>query len=201
MFGVRMTRRGGAALTSILVVLAAVLASGVVAGQFRADPQSFHDALGTGEITRVADVASSDGLPGRGVFAQLTDAGQFCLFDAPSESSPLRQGGCNPADDPLGGSALSVSLAYEGGPGVESVRDARLIGLASPSVAQVQVLMSDGTRRNVRTKQAAVGSKEFLAFGYRFKKSDLRRGIGPIAVIASDARGIEIERTATGIAG
>jgi hypothetical protein len=200
MFRVRVTRRLGAALASILVILAAVLASGVVAGQFRADPQSFRDALATGEITRVADVASGDGLPGRGVFAQLTDAGQFCLFDAPSESSPLRQGGCNPADDPLGGRALSVSLAYEGGPGVEAVRDARLIGLASLSVAQVQVLMSDGTRREVHMKHAAVGSKEFLAFGYRFTKSDLRRGVGPTAVIASNARGVEIERTTTGIA-
>ena len=48
-------------------------------------------------------------------------------------------------EDPLGGSELSASLAYEGGPAVEDVQDARLIGLASWDVATVQLLMSDGT--------------------------------------------------------
>ncbi|MGH3136123.1 MAG: hypothetical protein ACRDPV_06490 [Gaiellaceae bacterium] len=200
MVGVRMTRRRWAIVASISTVAAAILASSVVAGQFRgADPEAFHAGLATGEITRVADIAAGDGLPGRGVFVQTTDTGQFCLWDAPSASSQQRQGGCNSVDDPLGGSALSASLAYQGGPAVEDVQDARLIGLVSREVATVLVLMSDGTQREVRLRKAMLGSYEYRAFGYRFKKSDLRGGVGPTAVIARAAAGTEIARQSTGI--
>ena len=136
MVGVRMTRRRRAIVASISALATAIVASSVVAGQFRSpDPEAFHVGLATGEIARVADIAAGDGLPGRGVFVQATDTGQICLWDAPSASSQQRQGGCNSVDDPLGGSALSASLAYDGGPAVEDVRDARLIGLASRAVA------------------------------------------------------------------
>ena len=127
---------------------AAVVTGSVLAGQFRsADPERFRADLATGEIMRVADIAAADGLPGRGVFVQATEMGQVCLFDALSASSRQRGGGCNSADDPLGGSDVTVSLAYEGGPAIESVRDARLIGLAAGGVAAVDVVMADGTRR------------------------------------------------------
>jgi hypothetical protein len=202
MVGVRMTHRRWAIVASISAVATAILASSVVAGQFRGpDPEAFHAGLATGEIARVADIAARDGLPGHGVFVQETDTGQLCLWDAPSASSQQRQGGCNPVDDPLGGSALSASLAYEGGPAVEDVQDARLIGLASRDVATIQVLMSDGTLREVRLKKATLGSEEYRAFGYRFKKSDLRGGVGPSVVIARAATGDEIARQTTGIGG
>ena len=202
MVGVRMTRRRRAIVASISALATAIVASSVVAGQFRSpDPEAFHVGLATGEIARVADIAAGDGLPGRGVFVQATDTGQICLWDAPSASSQQRQGGCNSVDDPLGGSALSASLAYDGGPAVEDVRDARLIGLASRDVATVQVLMSDGTQREVRLRKAMLESDEYRAFGYRFKRSDLRGGVGPIAVIARTATGDEIARQSTGIGG
>lgn len=202
MVGVRMTRRRRAIVASISALATAIVASSVVAGQFRSpDPEAFHVGLATGEIARVADIAAGDGLPGRGVFVQATDTGQVCLWDAPSASSQQRQGGCNSVDDPLGGSALSASLAYDGGPAVEDVRDARLIGLASRDVATVQVLMSDGTQREMRLRKAMLESDEYRAFGYRFKRSDLRRGVGPIAVIARTATGDEIARQSTGIGG
>ena len=162
---------------------------------------SFADALATGEVTRIADIAAADGLPGRGAFAQVTDSGQFCLFDAPSATSLQRGGGCNPSDDPLGGSAISASLAYEGGPAIEAVRDARLIGLAAGDVVRISVLMSDGSSREMKLKKAKVGADEFVAFGYRFKKTDLRRGIGPTAIVAFDAGGVELGRQPTGIGG
>lgn len=200
MVGVRMTRRRWAIAASISAFATAILASSVVAGQVRGpDPEAFHAGLATGEIARVADIAAGGGLPGRGVFVQVTDTGQLCLWDAPSASSQQRQGGCNSTEDPLGGSALSASLAYEGGPAVEDVQDARLIGLASRDVATVQLLMSDGTMRDVRLRSATLGSDEYRAFGYRFKKSDLRGGVGPTAVIARAATGDEIARQATGI--
>lgn len=182
------------------LLAAAALTGSVVAGQFRqTDPAAFEDDLATGAVTRVADIAAADGLPRRGVFVQVTAAGQVCVWDALSASSPERGGGCNPADDPLGGSELSASLAYEGGPAVETVRDARLVGLAASGVAAVEILMTDGTRRAVRLKEATVGSSSFTAFGYRFRKSDLRRGTGPSAVVALDSAGAEVARQVTGI--
>lgn len=189
-----------AASTSALAV--AAVASAVVAGPFRgADPAAVHGDLATGEVVRVADIPASDGRAARGVFVQTTDSGQLCVWDAPSATSLQRQGGCNPVDDPLGGSALSASLAYDGGPAVQDVSDARLIGLASGAVARVDVLMSDGTLRTLRLKKASIGSKGFAAFGYRLRDSDLRRGIGPTAVIARDASGAELARQPTGIGG
>lgn len=198
----KMLRDKRAVAVAILVIAAGLLASGVLAGQFRgADPEAFRAGLATGEVTRVADIGASDGLPGRGVFAQATDTGQVCLWDAPSAASPQRQGGCNAADDPLGGSSVSASLAYDGGPAVQDVRDARLIGLAAPGVAQVEVLMSDGSSRVVKLRRAVLRSSDYLAFGYRLRKADLRKGIGPVAVVARDAAGAEVARQETGIGG
>ncbi len=109
MVGVRMTRRRWAIVASISACATAILASSVVAGQVRGpDPEAFHAGLATGEIARVADIAAGGGLPGRGVFVQVTDTGQLCLWDAPSASSQQRQGGCNSTEDPLGGSAALV---------------------------------------------------------------------------------------------
>jgi hypothetical protein len=79
------------------------------------------------------------------------------------------------------------------------VTDARLIGLASADVGSMRVLMSDGGLRSIKLKKAKVGSDEFQAFGFRFKKSDLKKGVGPTAVVAYDADGVEIGRQQTGI--
>ena len=174
----------------------------MLAGQFRAvDAGSFGADLATGEITRVADIAAADGLPARGVFVQATRGGQICLWDALSASSPQRGGGCNAADDPLGGSQISASLAYDGGPTDESVRDARIAGLVEGDVAAVEIVMTDGTRRGVRLTGTKLGSMDLKAFGYRVRKLDLRRGVGPEAVVALDASGAETSRQATGFAG
>ena len=201
MSGTRTTRYRVVVAASIPMFVAAVLASTVVAGQFRGeDPQSFHAGLATGDVTRVGEIAPDNGLPGRGVFVQKTDTGQFCLWDAPSAASLQRQGGCNPADDPLAGRELSMSFAYDGGPGVENVRDARLIGVTTESVAQVQVLMSDGTRRDVTLRNAEIGGESYRAFGHRVKRGDLRKGVEPVAVIALDEYGAEIDRQETGFA-
>lgn len=186
----------------VTLALAAVLAGGVVAAQRGTeapDTDALQGAIRDEPMIKVAEIAASAESPGRGVFVQVTSTGHVCIWDAPSASSQQRQGGCNPADDPLGGSAVSASLAYDGGPAIEEVRDARLIGLASRDAASVAVLMTDGTERQLRLNEASVDSEAYLAFGYRFKKSDLRRGVGPTAVVARDASGAEIARQATGI--
>ena len=156
-------------------------------------------ALVEAQPTLLADIPAAEGLSERGVFAQVTSTGHFCLSDAPLGSPRMGGGGCNPADDPLGGSSISASLAYDGGPAIEAVTDARLIGLASADVASVRVLMTDGTSRAIKLKKAKVGSDEFGVFGYRFKKSDVKKGVGPAAIVAFDDDGVEMGRQTTGI--
>jgi hypothetical protein len=185
------------------ISLALFLAGGVVAAQLRSSamPEGLDAEIRTAAMIRVADIAAGGGAPAHGVFVQRTPSGLLCLSDAPSPDSTDGGGGCNDATDPLGGRAMFISFAYDGGPALGDVRDARLIGLASSDAASIEVLMSDTSRRPVRTKAAEVGGREYRAFGYRFKKADLRRGIAPTAVVALDAEGREIDRQATGFAG
>jgi len=187
-------------VAAVVMAAAAVLAGGVVASAFdwSASSAELEAALAKTPPTQVADIAAADGLPARGVFAQITPTGHFCLFDAPLDAPLMGGGGCNAADDPLGGSPVSASLAYDGGPAIESVRDARLIGLAAANVASARVLMSDGSSRVVKLKRSTVG-EQLQVFGYRVRRSDLKKGIGPVAIVAHDANGVELGRQPTGI--
>src|SRR5688572_19176320 len=100
----RTNRRRGALVVALVTLASAVLATGVIAGQFQSvDPPSFHEALSTGGITQIAEVQAEDGFPGRGIFAQVTQTGQLCVWEALSATSGSRGGGCNSIDDPLGG--------------------------------------------------------------------------------------------------
>lgn len=190
-----------------VVLVIGVVAAGVVAGAVvaaRLDvgvPADLEAALHDDPLVQVAGIPAENGLAGRGVFVQRTSAGFTCLWDAPSATSSARQGGCNRTDDPFGGRELFVSLAYDGGPAITSIKDARLVGLAAAEVAEVQVLMSDGARRAIRLRKSKVEGDEYRAFGYRFKKADLRIGVSPQAVIALDAIGEEIDRQPTGFSG
>jgi len=191
-----------------IVLLATLVAAGalvgaVVAGQ-RGPQQQQHDiaaAIERSAMIKVADIAGSDGLAARGVYVQELDTGHLCVWDASFAASRSRGGGCNAIDDPFNGRAVSASLSYDGGPGIASVRDARLSGLAAGNVARVAVLMSDGSERMVKLKKASLDSGDFVAFGYRLKKADLKRGIGPTAIVAFDAGEVEIGRQPTGIGG
>ena len=193
-----------------IIVVAIAVAGGVLAGSVIAaqrggdvapDFESLQAAVAAEQMTKVADIAGSEGAAARGIYVQELDTGHLCVWDAPSAASRERQGGCNSIEEPLGGSALSARLAYEGGPAIESVRDARLSGLAGSNVASIVVVMTDGSERALRLKEAKLSAGDFVAFGYRFKKADLRKGVGPIAVIAQDADGGEIARQPTGIGG
>jgi hypothetical protein len=180
------------------VVLACVLAGAVVASRMD-DGSDLAAAIDQDPLIRVADVPAAEGSPGKGVYVQMTRTGHFCVWEAPSATSRERGGGCNTADDPLNGRPLSFTLSYDGGPAVADVKSASLFGLVDSDVAQAMVLMSDGTQRAIRLQEANVPGTEFRAFGFRFKKGDLRRGISPTAVIAIDANGAELDRQATGI--
>ena len=191
-----------------IAVVGAVVAGGVFAGAViaaqldeRGIPQDLEASLRSDPLVQVADIPADGGLGQRGVFVQQTSAGFLCLWDAPNASSRARQGGCNDVDDPFGGRDLFLSLAYDGGPAVADVRDARLIGLVPAEVREVAVLMSDGSRRRVNLRKASIGDDSYRAFGYRFRSSDLRRGIEPTAVLALDDAGEEVDRQPTGFAG
>lgn len=193
-------------VVGVAVIFAGVVAGGVIAAQLRGvdDPESFVSAVGDAPVIRVADIPGTASSPARGVFVQATSNGYLCLWDAPSADSSQRQGGCDSLDDPLAGRNLSASLSYEGGPAARRVTDARLIGLVAPEVAAVQVLMSDGTHRVVpmrRQVAVATSAGRYRAFGYRFEPGDFRRGVGPVAVLALDSSGAEIDRQETGFAG
>ncbi len=188
------------------LVLAGVVTGGVIAAQLRGvdDPESFIAAEREAPVVRIADIPAAGNGPARGVFVQTTASGLLCLWDGPSAGSQQRQGGCDSIDDPLAGRKLSASLSYEGGPATERVTDARLIGLLAREVATVQVLMSNGTRRAVPVRReiaVATTAGSYRAFGYRFDPSDFERGVGPIAVLALDVRGNELDRQSTGFGG
>jgi hypothetical protein len=180
------------------VVIAGSVAGAVVAGQFD-DGSQLSAAIEESELVKVADIPSSDGAPAKGVYVQLTRTGHLCVWESVSARSRERGGGCNTVDDPLNGQALSFTLSYDGGPAVADVRTATLFGLATPQVARAAVLMSDQSRRDVRLRDVRIGETDYRAFGYRLKRTDLKKGIGPIAVIALDASGAEIGRQTTGI--
>jgi hypothetical protein len=194
------------AILGLGAVLAGVLAGGVVAAQLGGlgDPETVVSAMRNDPLVRVATIGAAGNQPSRGVFVQTTSTGQLCLWDAPASGGPNRQGGCNSIDDPLGGAKLSASLSYQGGPAADRVSEARLIGLVASDVASVQVLMSDGTRRQVpmrREAAVALEATSFRAFGYRFDPADFARGVEPKVVLALNARGEEVDRQTTGFSG
>jgi hypothetical protein len=194
----RMNKRWVAVVVG--VVAAGILASAVVAESFD-DGRDLVAAIDEAPLTRVADVPAGDGLSGRGVFVQVTETGHVCVWEAASATSRERGGGCNSADDPLNGRPLSFTLGYDGGPALGDVKSATLVGLASSEVARASVLMSDGSSREISLKKTKVAGDDYRAFGYRFKKADIRNGIGPTAVVAFDLGGTEIDRQPTGFGG
>jgi hypothetical protein len=202
-------RRRGALMTPTIrrvaavgfaVALAGLLAGAVIASR-NDDGSDLAAAIEEAPLVRVADITAEDGSPGRGVFVQTTRTGHICVWEAPTATSRQRGGGCNTADDPLNGESISFTLSYDGGPAIADVRAATLFGLASAEVVRASVLMSDGTEREIRLRKANVSGVDFLAFGYRIKRADLRKGVGPTAVIARDASGAELARQLTGIGG
>ena len=192
------SRKGRWLVALVVVVVVGAVASAVVASSFD-DGSSLTAAIDEAPLTRVADIAADDGGPALGVYAQLTDTGHLCVWEAPFATSRQRGGGCNTVDDPLNGRPVSFTLSYDGGPATVDVRNATLFGLALDEVASVRVLMSDGSWQAVKLRKAKVGADEFKAFGLRLKTAVLKKGTEPTAVVAFDASGVELGRQATGI--
>jgi hypothetical protein len=189
------------------IAIAALAGGGVIAvaatrdGQPRAfdRPQTAKDALPDsavrflhpGESRRVAQFTTSAGAA-RAVFVnRSSDTSQICIWDT-DVASGEQAGGCNPAGDVFSGHAFTMSLAYDGGPAVTAVREARIVGLVTDAVASVEVAYSNGT-----TRRALISRDR--AFVHVVPPLLLRKGVGPIAVIARSTAGAVIDRQATGI--
>ncbi len=187
------------------VCIAGLALGGIASGLHRAagTPSATPDIQGNaGTLEQVAAFAPEGGRAARQLVLQRTPDGYLCVWDSPDGTADHGVGGCNPAADPLAGHKLFVSLAYDGGPAVTAVRDARLSGLAAADVASARVLMTDGSTRPIllspRSTRAVAG-KDYRPFAYRVRRDDLDRGIGPVAVLVLDARGSVIDRQVTGI--
>ena len=197
----RMSHRRWVVL-GVCVLACGIFSAAVIGARLeRGMPAGLDDAIRDEPLTQVAQIPAEAGFAHHGVYVQPTSAGFVCLWDAPAATSRARQGGCNRSDDPFAGRELFISFAYDGGPAAEDVVDARLIGIASDAVARVHVVMSDGTLRTMPLHPAPVGGGSYRAFGYRFKRADLQRGVVPTAVSAVDRGGMEIDRQATGFGG
>jgi hypothetical protein len=186
-------------------VVLGLISGGAATGVFRnaGTPSAIADVHSPASVSAiVARFAPETGATDRQVVLQRTPDGFLCLWDSPDATADHGVGGCNPASDPLGGHKLFVSLAYDGGPSVQNVSDARLSGLLARDVARIVVEMSDGSTRHVLVANAPttkVTSQPYRVFAYRLRRSDLSQGIGPVAVVAQASDGTELDRQTTGI--
>jgi hypothetical protein len=188
-----------------LAVALGLAFGGMASGVFRTagTPSATPDIRSrAGELVPVATFPSETGSPDRQVVLQPTADGYLCIWDSPDGTAEHGVGGCNPASNPLGGRKLFVSLTYDGGPALSTVRDARLSGIAAPEVASARLVMTDGTTRTIllaRPSTRAVAGTDYRSFAYRVRQADLVRGVSPAALLAYDGTGSVIDRQATGI--
>ena len=174
------------------VVAASVFGSG--GGDSVLTPQEVREARAGAERVEVARYAPAPGVPNLRVYLERKEGGLICLFDAP-DAAHEGGGGCNYANDPFGGKKIMFSLGWDGGPARNSISNARISGIVAADVATVRLEMSDGSTRSVILSD----SSPYRAFAYRIKQSDLRAGVEPVAVLAFDAKGAQIDRQTTGL--
>lgn len=169
-------------------------------GKETLDPAAVEAATASGVAVKVATFPPLAGREGRAVFMRKTSNGLLCLWDAP-DGRREGPGGCNRASDPFGGRKMMISLAWDGGPALSTITDARLIGIVAVDVDAVTVRMSDGSTRSVALtgSQAGTHSDFYRAFAYRVQPADIRAGIEPISVSAFDDTGKLIDQQNTGL--
>ncbi|HEX6703023.1 MAG TPA: hypothetical protein VF101_20025 [Gaiellaceae bacterium] len=155
-------------------------------------PGAVQRALADGKKVEVARFPSVPGLQDRSVFLAEAD-GLICLWDA-VDAAHEGGGGCNDANDPFAGRKMMFGLSWDGGPALSSVSNGRLSGLVAPDVDRVYLELSDGSKRPIRLTNAS----PYRAFAYRISKADARPESQPVAVVAFDASGRQIDRQPTG---
>lgn len=137
----------------------------------------------TGQATRVATYAMSKDYA---VFVQRDGNGNVCFLSGPSSNTADRRGGCNPASVPLVSNKMLTLYTFDGGPTVQSVTNARVAGLVSPSVTKVVLVMSDGSTQTAALVDghtgAALGSN-YNTFASDLSDADYAAGISLAGVV------------------
>ncbi len=82
---------------------------------------------------------------------------------------------------------VSRRLAYDGGPAASSIANARLVGVVTEAVSNLDVIYSSG-------RHALLAISADRDFAYVVPDDYLKSGIEPIAVAAYDGSGTEIDR-------
>jgi hypothetical protein len=148
--------------------------------------------------SRVATLPSQGGRPEVGLYVARLADGSICVSSASADKTSAG-GGCNSASAPLNGKPFIAIFAYDGGPAVATVEDARLYGLADRSVEELRLEMSDDSTRQLHLSAHAVAATPYRVFAYRVSHADIRARITPVAVVAYDASGAVIGRQPTGL--
>ncbi len=150
---------------------------------------------GTG--TKVADYGGA--AAGRAVFVKQLSNGDLCISDARADgSAPV--GGCNPASDALGGRSMTVTIAYDGGPTLSTISNARVFGLVAPAVHGLELRMSDGSSQVLTLQKTGLGGG-LKAFAGTIPESALSSGVTPVALVAFGAGGTIIDTEPATIGG
>lgn len=193
-------------LTAVSIAAAAIAATAVAYATSEGSPDAlvrpggaqdelpanagFLGRLDAGSARRVASFRLAGGRERAVYLAKTRDGRQLCLFDTDLATGD-QGGGCNDAGALFGEHAIVISLGYDGGPSRETIRDVRIIGLATPSVGAVAVELSNGDERTVRLTRD-------LGFAWVMPQADIKRGLEPVAVIALTPSGQFLERQQTG---
>lgn len=149
-----------------------------------ADALPAASVLKAGESRRVADFESPTNTL-RAVFVARDNDDKLCLWDT-NLVSGQQGGGCNFASDPFAGGSMMTSVSLDGGPGLGTVSEVRVIGVVDPSVATVEMRDSKGRTRPVHlTKDQA--------FALAFHAGAIRSGGLPTVLLARDTTGAVID--------
>lgn len=193
-------------LVVLLLAISALAAAAIGAAIGREAPAALDRAAGTadalprgaqgigalkaGESRRVAKFSAA-GAP-RAVYLTRTGDGKLvCVWDTDLMTG-AQGGGCNDASDFFGGRAFAVSLAFDGGPAASSIANARLVGVVTEAVSNLDVIYSSG-------RHARLAISADRGFAYVVPDGCLKSGIEPIAVAAYDGSGTEIDRQSIGV--
>ena len=197
----------GRRLVLIVLAIAAATTAGAIAiaatrgEQPRAfgRPASAGDALPIsaarflkpGASRRIATFSSANDTPHSVFMTRSKDDTQICVWDT-DVTSGAQSGGCNPTANFFAGHAFTLSLAYDGGPAITTVRDARIVGVVTDAVATLEVVYADGTEKQI-------GLTRDRGFAYTVPNGLLHRGVGPVALVARSASGAVLDKQVTGI--
>ena len=148
------------------------------------------DHVAPGSARRVKSFRLASGRQHAVFLARTKDGKQVCLLDTELATGQQR-GGCNDATSVFAGRKIQISVGFEGGPSQATIRDVRIVGMATADVSSVRVELSDGTAREVELTADR-------AFAWAMPQSDVDRGLEPRAVVAVGRSGKTIDRAETG---